>query len=60
MQSGLRLAVAVTLCTAAVAPVVGWQRFTKQDADRFQAKLVRIVDLGNCGRRTAKARDDSP
>ena len=55
MQSGLRLAVAVTLCTAAVAPVVGWQRFTKQDADRFQSKLVRIVDLGNGGRRTTKA-----
>lgn len=55
MQSGLRLAVAVTLCTAAVAPVVGWQHFTKQDADRFQTKLVRIVDLGNGGRRTTKA-----
>ncbi len=55
MQSGLRLAVAATLCAAAVAPAVGWQRFSKQDADRFQTKLVRIVDLGNGGRRSAKA-----
>jgi hypothetical protein len=55
MQSGLRLAVAVTLCAAAVAPVVGRQRFTKEDGDRFQAKLVRIVELGNGGRRTTRA-----
>ena len=54
MQSGLRLAVAVALCAAAVAPVVGRQRFTKEDGDRFQAKLVRIVELGIGGRR-AKA-----
>jgi hypothetical protein len=55
MESGLRLAVAVTLCAAAVAPVVGRQRFTKEDGDRFQAKLVRIVELGNGGRRTTRA-----
>jgi hypothetical protein len=56
MQSGLRLAVAATLCAAAVAPIAGGQqRFTKQEADRFQTKLVRIVELGNGGRRTAKA-----
>ena len=54
MHSGLRLAVAVTCCAAAVAPIVGWQRFTKQDGDRFQTKLVRIVELGNGGRRAAK------
>jgi hypothetical protein len=54
MHSGLRLAVAVTFCAAAVAPIVGWQRFTKQDGDRFQTKLVRIVELGNGGRRAAK------
>jgi hypothetical protein len=54
MHSGLRLAVATTFCAAAVAPIVGWQRFTKQDGDRFQTKLVRIVELGNGGRRAAK------
>jgi hypothetical protein len=56
MHSGLRLAVAVTFCAAAVAPVVGGQqRFSKQDADRFQSKLVRIVQLGSGGRRAAKS-----
>ena len=31
----------------AVAPAVGWQQFAKQDADRFDAKLKKIVAFGN-------------
>jgi hypothetical protein len=56
MQSGLRLAVAVAICTAAAAHTAAWQRFTKIEADRFQAKLDRIASLGaaRAARRAAR------
>jgi hypothetical protein len=38
---------AAILVAAAVAPVLGQAPLTRQDADRFQAKLVRIVLFGN-------------
>jgi len=38
---------AIALCSTTAALVAAQQRFTKQDADRFQSKLVRIVELGN-------------
>lgn len=41
-----RILAAVALCVA-VAPVLAQPGFTRQDADRFQAKLVRIVTFGN-------------
>jgi hypothetical protein len=48
MESGLRLAVAVVIFTAAAAHVAGWQeRFTRVESDRFAAKLDRIVSLAN-------------
>jgi hypothetical protein len=53
MASSLRLAVVLSVSVAAVAPAVAWQRFSKQDADRFQGKLNRIVAFGN--QKTAKA-----
>jgi hypothetical protein len=41
-----RILAAVAL-SVAVAPVLAQAGFTRQDADRFQAKLVRIVTYGN-------------
>jgi hypothetical protein len=41
-----RILAAVVLAVA-VAPVVAQPSLTRQDADRFQAKLVRIVSFGN-------------
>jgi hypothetical protein len=43
----LRFAVITAVSLAAVAPAVAWQRFNKQDSDRFEAKLTRIVAVGN-------------
>jgi len=42
-----RLAIAAVLSVAIVAPAVAWQRYNKQDSDRFQSKLTRIVAFGN-------------
>jgi hypothetical protein len=42
--------VAIALCVTAATLVGARQRFTKQDADRFQSKLVRIVEFGNSSR----------
>jgi hypothetical protein len=41
-----RPAVLAVLAALAVAPIAGQERLTKQDADRFQAKLGRIVIQG--------------
>jgi hypothetical protein len=38
---------AAAVLVVAVAPVPGQAHLTKQDADRFQSKLVRIVTFGN-------------
>jgi len=43
----LRFAVITAVSLAAVAPAVAWQRLNKQDSDRFEAKMSRIVALGN-------------
>lgn len=45
---------AVVALSVAVAPVLAQTAFTRQDADRFQAKLVGIVTFGNM-RSVAKA-----
>lgn len=37
----------LTLALALVVPMAGQARLTRQDADRFQAKLVKIVEFGN-------------
>jgi hypothetical protein len=55
MASPLRLTVSLSVCLAAVAPAVAWQRYSKQDADRFEAKLSRIVAFGSEKRATARA-----
>jgi hypothetical protein len=41
---------AIALCITTAALVGAQPRFTKQDADRFQSKLVRIVEFGNSPR----------
>ena len=46
MKARLPFAVAVALVLVAAAHPGARQRFTKQEADRFQSKLVRIVQLG--------------
>ncbi len=38
------------VAAAAMAPLIAQDRFTKQDADRFQAKLGRIVVQGHAAR----------
>jgi hypothetical protein len=38
---------AAVILAAAVVPVLAQSGLTRQDADRFQAKLVRIVSFGN-------------
>jgi hypothetical protein len=52
MFSPLRLAVVLSVSVAAGAAPVAWQRYSKQDADRFQGKLNRIVAFAN--QKTAK------
>jgi hypothetical protein len=55
MNSRPRAAVAVFLGMAAVAHIgAQQQRFTRQEADRFQSKLVRIAELGNKPRARAE------
>jgi hypothetical protein len=58
MVSPVRSILVVALCGGAVAVQLGAQpRLTKQDADRFQTKLVQIVTYGNTApARAAKAR----
>ena len=43
-----------------MAPVAGQARFTKQDADRFQTKLARIVQQGNAAPIRATAARSTP
>ena len=43
----LRFAVITAVSLAAIAPAAAWQRLNKQDSDRFEAKLSRIVAVGN-------------
>jgi hypothetical protein len=47
MVSRLRFAAVLCVSVAAAAQAGAGQRFSKQDADRFQLKLTRIVDYGN-------------
>ena len=42
-----RPAVLFLAAVLAAAPIAAQARLTKQDADRFQAKLTRIVEFGN-------------
>ena len=46
--------VLAALVASAVAFAAGQQRLTKQDADRFQGKLSRILTLGNTPRPNAR------
>ncbi len=62
MAAPLRLAVAVATlgAVAVVAPALARQQLTKQDADRFQSKLSRIVTVGKSARSRAAARVSTP
>lgn len=60
MVSRLRLGVIGGLCLAAMVPAAGWQRYSKQEADRFQSKLNRIVDFGNTPRSKAPGEQQTP
>jgi hypothetical protein len=42
-----RLALVVALSVAAAGPALAWQHFSREDADRFDAKLKKIVAFGN-------------
>ena len=53
MRFRLPIALVLSVSVAAVAHVAARQRFTKQDADRFQTKLARIVSLGSTPRARA-------
>jgi hypothetical protein len=56
----LRFAVITAVSLAAVAPALAWQRLNKQDSDRFQAKLTRIVACGNQKQARASAPVNTP
>ena len=56
----LRFAVITAVSLAAVAPALAWQRLNKQDSDRFQAKLTRIVAFGNQKQARASAPVSTP
>jgi hypothetical protein len=45
----LQCAAVIGLCAAAIAHLPAQDRFTKAEADRFQGKLNRIVELGKQG-----------
>jgi hypothetical protein len=53
MVHRLRLAVVIVLGATAVGHVGAQERFTRQAADRFQSKLIRIVELGKVRRASA-------
>jgi hypothetical protein len=55
-----RSAALVLIGALVFAPVSGQPRFTKQDADRFQTKLARIVQLGNAARIRSAAPQSTP
>jgi hypothetical protein len=46
-MSFLRTGAILTVCLVAVAEPGGFQRYSKQEGDRFQSKLTRIVLFGN-------------
>jgi hypothetical protein len=64
MAARPRLAVAAGIvlfgAAAVVAPVVARQQLTKQDADRFESKLSRIVSFGKTARSRAAAPLSTP
>jgi hypothetical protein len=51
-----RSAVLAVLAALAIAPLVAQERLTKQDADRFQSKLGRIVIQGKSAAKSAQPR----
>ena len=55
MMARLRLAAVLVLAAALAAHGAEQERFTKQDADRFQVKLLRIVERGKLARAPAQA-----
>jgi hypothetical protein len=59
---GMRMRPAALLLAGAIAaaPAAGQARFTKEDADRFQIKLVRIVQLGKVAPARAAALRSTP
>jgi hypothetical protein len=55
-----RSAALLLLTALAMTPLAGQPRFTKQDADRFQSKLAKIVQLGNAAPIRAAAPQSTP
>jgi len=55
MVARRRLAAVLVLGAALAAHGAAQERFTKQDADRFQVKLLRIVERGKLARAPAQA-----
>jgi len=55
-----RSAALLLISALAITPLAGQARFTKQDADRFQSKLAKIVQLGNAAAIRAAAPQSTP
>jgi hypothetical protein len=59
----LRAGAAFAVCVGTVAHLAGGQRYSKQEGDRFQSKLTRIVLFGNTapapGRKTSQVTEIS-
>ena len=55
-MSFLRRAAILTVCLVAAAELTAFQRYSKQEGDRFQFKLTRIVLFGNTPPTAARQR----
>ena len=60
MITRLRIPLLLGLCVAAAGQADVRQRVNKQDADRFESKLVRIVEFGNAPRSRAASSLTTP
>lgn len=60
MRTRLYIAVLLVAALTAASGVAARQRLTRQDAERFQSKLVRIVQFGNAPRARATAPTSTP
>lgn len=60
MRTRLYIAVLLLVAAAAVSSVAAGQRLSREDADRFQSKLVRIVQFGGAPAARAAASTNTP
>lgn len=60
MRTRLSTAVLLVVAFSAASGVAARQRLSREDADRFQSKLVRIVQFGSAPRARATAASSTP